>query len=121
MSLDKNILKTLLNKLLENRLKRLEKRNTEEEKDLKILKTQYEKQGELLFQLTNKKKETISRKKTYEKFHYNYKSPIRKKKEDQNLGKYKLSTEKKAKNISKVCHYSFETKKNHSIIINKYR
>lgn len=97
MSLDKNILKTLLNKLLENRLKRLEKRNTEEEKDLKILKTQYEKQGKLLFQLTNKKKETISRKKTYEKFHYNYKSPIRKKKEDQNLGKYKLSTEKRQK------------------------
>ena len=97
MSFDKNILKILLNKLLESRLKRLEKRNIEEEKDLKILKAQYKSQGELLAQLTIRKKKAISRKKTFDKNNFNYKSPIRKKQLEVNPEKYKLSTEKRSK------------------------
>ncbi len=45
------ILKKLLNNLLENRLKRLEKRNIEQTKDLKFEKESYNKQGLLLKKL----------------------------------------------------------------------
>ena len=45
------ILKKLLNSLLDNRLKRLEKRNIEQEKDLKMEKESYNKQGILLKKL----------------------------------------------------------------------
>ena len=48
MSSDKNILNDLLSKLLENRLKRLEKRSKEQIKDLNYSKNEYKKQSELL-------------------------------------------------------------------------
>jgi hypothetical protein len=48
MSSDKNILNDLLSKLLENRLKRLEKRSKEQIKDLNYSKNEYKKQGEIL-------------------------------------------------------------------------
>ena len=41
MSFNKNLLKNLLANLLDDRLKRLEKRNIEEIKDLKYAKVQY--------------------------------------------------------------------------------
>ena len=55
MSSDKNILKTLLNKLLESRLKKLEKSSQEQIKDLNLTKIQYKKQGELINKLKIKK------------------------------------------------------------------
>jgi hypothetical protein len=48
MSSDKNILNDLLSKLLENRLKRLEKKSKEQIKDLNYSKNEYKKQGEIL-------------------------------------------------------------------------
>jgi hypothetical protein len=48
MSSDKNILSDLLTKLLENRLKRLEKRSKEQIKDLNYSKNEYKKQSEIL-------------------------------------------------------------------------
>ena len=56
MSIDKNVLKGLLNKLLENSLERLEKRNSEQIKDLKYTKCEYQKQEQLLSKLCKKKK-----------------------------------------------------------------
>ena len=54
MQVDINVLKSLLNKLLENKLERLERRNKEQIKDLKYIKSKYEKQQELLNKLSNK-------------------------------------------------------------------
>ena len=54
MEEDINVLKSLLNKLLENRLKRLEGRNKEQIKDLKYIKNESEKQQELLNKLCKK-------------------------------------------------------------------
>ena len=51
MSIDKNILKSLLNKLLESRLQKLENKSLEQIKDLKTTKIQFKKQGELINQL----------------------------------------------------------------------
>ena len=48
---DKSSLKNLLKQLLDERLKRLEKRNEDQLKDLKIEKTSYSKQGEILKKL----------------------------------------------------------------------
>jgi len=56
MSIDINVLKGLLNKLLENSLERLEKRNSEQIKDLKYTKNEYQKQEKLLSKLCMKKK-----------------------------------------------------------------
>ena len=62
MSLDKNILKDLLHKLLESRLTKLEIRNKSQMKDLKFSKNQYKKQEEYLNKLSiereNKKKKS---------------------------------------------------------------
>ena len=55
MPSDKNILKDLLTKLLESRLKRLEKRSKEQMKDLIYSKNEYKKQGEILSKLHIKK------------------------------------------------------------------
>ena len=55
MSSDKNILNDLLSKLLENRLKRLEKRNKEQIKDLYYSRNEYKKQSEILNKLHIKK------------------------------------------------------------------
>ena len=57
MSFDKNILKNLLSKLLDDRLKRLEKRNIEEVKDLKYTKIQYNNLNSLLKKISLKNKE----------------------------------------------------------------
>ena len=54
MQVDINVLKSLLNKLLENKLERLEIRNKEQIEDLKCIKYTYEKQQELLNKLSNK-------------------------------------------------------------------
>jgi len=54
MQVDINVLKSLLNKLLEKKLGRLEKRNKEQLKDLKYIKNEYETQQELLNNLSNK-------------------------------------------------------------------
>lgn len=55
MSSDKNILNDLLSKLLKNRLKRLEKRNKEQIKDLNYSRNEYKKQSEILNKLHIKK------------------------------------------------------------------
>ena len=55
MSLDKNILKDLLCKLLGNRLQKLETRNQQQIKDLNMAKVQYKKQGEILNKIIIKK------------------------------------------------------------------
>ena len=44
MSYDKNMLKSLLSNLLDKRLKRLEKKNIDEDNDLKYTKIQFQKQ-----------------------------------------------------------------------------
>ena len=56
MSNDINVLRGLLNKLLENSLERLEKRNNEQIKDLKYTKSEYQKQVKILSKLCIKKK-----------------------------------------------------------------
>ena len=55
MSYDKNLLKNLFVKLLDDKLKRLEKRNIEEIKDLNYAKVEYKKQNIILDQLIKKK------------------------------------------------------------------
>ena len=55
MSYEKNLLKKLLSNLLDERLKRLEKRNIEEIKDLNYAKVEYKKQNIILDQLIKKK------------------------------------------------------------------
>ena len=101
MSTDKNILKTLLNKLLESRLQKLENKSQEQIKDLKTTKIQFKKQGELINQLNKmkiKKNQTTQQKsfdklKIYRKYN-NYKSPTRKK-DIQYFNKLNLSPRKK--------------------------
>ena len=64
MNNKEEILKKLLNNLLESRLKRLEKRNVEQMKDIKLEKESYQKQGLLLKKLCSVK---IEPKKTLKK------------------------------------------------------
>ena len=67
MSLDKNILKNILNKLLESRLQKLEARNKEQLKDLKKAKIEFDKQGLTLKNIAIKKaKKTLIRKYTFD-------------------------------------------------------
>ena len=71
MSNKEEILKKLLKNLLEERLKRLEKRELEEKKDLKLAKDAYNKQGILLKKLCSVKIEpekNLKRNNTHEKF-----------------------------------------------------
>ena len=86
MSTDKDILKSLLNKLLEGRLQKLEKKSQAQIKDLNATKIQYKKQGEMINKLNKsiiqKKKNPIY--KTFDNIklqgkYYNYKTPKRKK------------------------------------------
>ena len=65
MSLDKNILKDLLCKLLGNRLQKLEARNQQQIKDLKMTKFQCKNQEELLNKIIIKKRIKIERKKNF--------------------------------------------------------
>lgn len=80
MSINENILKNLLHKLLQNRLERLETRNQEQMKDLKKAKMEYKKQGEYLKKIKIKKpKKKLTRNKTFDNL-LNNKSIITKKK-----------------------------------------
>ena len=65
MSFDKNILKILLVKLLDDKLKRLEKRNIEEIKDLKYTKIQYNNLNSLLKKISLKTTEKNNQKKYF--------------------------------------------------------
>ena len=96
MSLDKNLLKNLLDKLLESRIKRLEKRNNEQIKDLKNVKTQFKKQGEILQNIKIKKpvkkvNSKIIRKKTFDNSKKMKQSPSRIINGNQFLNKLKFS------------------------------
>ena len=67
MPLDKNILKNMLNKLLESRLQNLEARNKEQLKDLKTAKIELDKQGLCLKNIAIRKtKKTLIRKNTFD-------------------------------------------------------
>ena len=112
MQSDKNVLKNLLNKLLDSRLKKLERRNTEQLKDLKIAKSQYKKQGELLSKLTIRKPSKqftgITRQKTFDNL-YN-KSYIRKNKGKQESNKLNLSPKTNKKIINRHALTPIKTK-----------
>ena len=105
MNYDKNVLNNLLNKLLESRLKKLEKRNTEQLKDLKLAKTQYKKQGEILSKLIiikpNKKlsQKEIPRQKTFDNLYS--RSFIRKNKNKQQSNGIKFTPQRNKKFISR--------------------
>lgn len=71
MNNKEEILKKLLNNLLESRLKRLEKRNVEQMKDIKLEKESYQKQGLLLKKLCSVKiepKKTLKKNMTQDRF-----------------------------------------------------
>jgi hypothetical protein len=73
MSNKEEILKKLLNNLLEHKLKRLEKREIEQRKDLLIVKDAYNKQGILIKKLCSlnlEPKKQLKRNKTVDKFSY---------------------------------------------------
>ena len=99
MSSDKNKLKNLLSKLLDKRLKRLEKRNIEEENDLKYTKIECQKHNKLLNQLSlnliNKKNNTG--KISVNESLYN-KSELIKRKDSQNSNKFIFSPKNKNNN-----------------------
>ena len=105
MNYDKNVLNNLLNKLLESRLKKLEKRNTEQLKDLKLAKTQYKKQGEILSKLIiikpNKKlsQKEIPRQKTFDNLYS--RAFIRKNKDKQQSNGIKFTPKRNKKLISR--------------------
>ena len=105
MNYDKNVLNNLLNKLLESRLKKLEKRNTEQLKDLKLAKTQYKKQGEILSKLIiikpNKKlsQKEIPRQKTFDNLYS--RAFIRKNKDKHQSNGIKFTPKRNKKLISR--------------------
>jgi hypothetical protein len=91
MSLDRNILKNLLNKLLGSRLEQLEKRNQEQMKDLKILKIQYKKQGDILSNIKIKKPINLIKKKTFDNTSFFNRQKSKNYHENNNMNKLKLS------------------------------
>ena len=91
MSFDKNILKNLLVKLLDDKLKRLEKRNIEEIKDLKYTKIQYNNLNSLLKKISLKTTEENNQKKIFCNDSLYNKSELLKHNGNKNLLKYKLS------------------------------
>ena len=91
MSLDKNILKDLLCKLLGNRLQKLEARNQQQIKDLKMTKFQCKNQEELLNKIIIKKKNKIERKKTFDNPSLYNRRIINKYRNTQDLNKLKFS------------------------------
>ena len=91
MSLDRNILKNLLNKLLGSRLEQLEKRNQEQMKDLKILKIQYKKQGDILSNIKIKKPLNLIKKKTFDNTSFFNRQKSKNYHENNNMNKLKLS------------------------------
>jgi hypothetical protein len=99
MSYDKNMLKYLLSNLLDKRLKRLEKKNIDEDNDLKYTKIQFQKQEKLLNLLSNNinDKKINNRKISFNDSLYN-KSELIKHKGSQNSKKFKLSPKYSNKN-----------------------
>lgn len=99
MSYDKNMLKSLLSNLLDKRLKRLEKKNIDEDNDLKYTKIQFQKQEKLLNLLSNNinDKKINNRKISFNDSLYN-KSELIKHKGSQNSNKFKLSPKYSNKN-----------------------
>ena len=96
MSINKNILKNLLHKLLQSRLERLETRNQEQMKDLKKAKMEYKRQGEYLKKIIIKKPKTkLTRNKTYDNL-LNKKSIITKKYNIRNYNNNNNKSERKA-------------------------
>ena len=75
MSLDKNILKSLFDQILEKRLHNLEKRNIQQMKDLNFSKIAYKKQEETLNKLSKIKiKKKFIKKKSFDTFKKSIKS-----------------------------------------------
>ena len=100
MSYEKNLLKKLLSNLLDERLKRLEKRNIEEIKDLNYAKVEYKKQNIILDQLIKKKlsvKKNSNRKVSFNES-FSSKPDSIKCKLSQNSNKFKLSPKYYRKN-----------------------
>ena len=100
MSSEKNLLKKLLLNLLDGRLKRLEKRNVEEIKDLDHVKAENKNQNTILNQLSLKvfKKNTNKKRISFNDSLYN-KSELIKHKGTQNSTKLKLYPKYYQKNI----------------------
>ena len=92
MSSDKNLLKKLLQNLLDERLKKLEKKYLEETKDINFTKLQYKNLNAILSNIKIKKPENnkIKRKNDFNDFLFN-KSELIKNNESLDLSKFKLS------------------------------
>ena len=104
MSFNKNLLKNLLANLLDDRLKRLEKRNIEEIKDLKYAKIQYNNLNSILKKITIKKDTKNNKNKNSYNNSLNNKSELLKHNENKNFAKFKFSPNynKKTYNIRRA-------------------
>ena len=97
MSFNKNLLKNLLANLLDDRLKRLEKRNIEEIKDLKYAKVQYNNLNSILKKIIIKKDTKNNKNKNSYNNSLNNKSELLKHNENKNFAKFKFSPNYKKK------------------------
>ena len=104
MSFNKNLLKNLLVNLLDDRLKRLEKRNIEEIKDLKYAKVQYNNLNSILKKIIIKKDTKNNKNKNSYNNSLNNKSELLKHNENKNFAKFKFSPNynKKTYNIRRA-------------------
>ena len=104
MSFNKNLLKNLLANLLDDRLKRLEKRNIEEIKDLKYAKVQYNNLNSILKKIIIKKDTKNNKNKNSYNNSLNNKSELLKHNENKNFAKFKFSPNynKKSYNIRRA-------------------
>ena len=104
MSFNKNLLKNLLANLLDDRLKRLEKRNIEEIKDLKYEKVQYNNLNSILKKIIIKKDTKNNKNKNSYNNSLNNKSELLKHNENKNFAKFKFSPNynKKTYNIRRA-------------------
>ena len=104
MSFNKNLLKNLLANLLGDRLKRLEKRNIEEIKDLKYAKVQYNNLNSILKKIIIKKDTKNNKNKNSYNNSLNNKSELLKHNENKNFAKFKFSPNynKKTYNIRRA-------------------
>ena len=104
MSFNKNLLKNLLANLLDDRLKRLEKRNIEEIKDLKYAKVQNNNLNSILKKIIIKKDTKNNKNKNSYNNSLNNKSELLKHNENKNFAKFKFSPNynKKTYNIRRA-------------------
>ena len=104
MSFNKNLLKNLLANLLDDRLKRLEKRNIEEIKDLKYAKVQYNNLNSIFKKIIIKKDTKNNKNKNSYNNSLNNKSELLKHNENKNFAKFKFSPNynKKTYNIRRA-------------------